>query len=72
MSPNQHPTRPLRPLIAILAAIAVAACSAKAPPTVAPTDRHRAAGSGRRPQSPPLLQMIRGWWSAGAGTMDSS
>ena len=37
MSPNQHSTRPLRPIIAILAAIAVAACSAKAPPTVAPT-----------------------------------
>ena len=37
MSPNQHSTRPLRPIIAVLAAIAVAACSAKTPPTVAPT-----------------------------------
>ena len=37
MSPNQHSTRPLRPFIALLAAIAVASCSAKAPPTVAPT-----------------------------------
>jgi hypothetical protein len=37
MSPNQHPTRPVRPIIAILAGIAVAACSGKAPPTVAPS-----------------------------------
>jgi hypothetical protein len=37
MSPNQHSTHPVRPIIAILAGIAVAACSGKAPPTVAPS-----------------------------------